>query len=88
MCREFESNGNPAAARALMQSGLRSCPADPSLWLEYFRMVRHRALKPHCGDLGLIYVAVLAGHQRAQPNGGGERSQMVAASTATRWQRA
>lgn len=35
---EFEHNSNAAAARMLMQRGLRMCKASRQLWLEYFRM--------------------------------------------------
>ncbi|KAI7746801.1 hypothetical protein M8C21_007708 [Ambrosia artemisiifolia] len=35
---EFDHNLNAAAARALMQSGLRSCPHSEALWVEYLRM--------------------------------------------------
>jgi len=35
---EAEHNSNVAAARALMQQGLRTCPRSEILWLEYFRM--------------------------------------------------
>lgn len=35
---EFDHNLNVAAARALMQSGLRSCPTSEALWVEYLRM--------------------------------------------------
>ncbi|WOL10412.1 hypothetical protein Cni_G19167 [Canna indica] len=35
---EFDQNLNVAAARALMQSGLRSCPTSEDLWIEYLRM--------------------------------------------------
>lgn len=35
---EFDHNLNIAAARALMQSGLRVCPASEDLWVEYLRM--------------------------------------------------
>ena len=35
---EFEHNGNAAAARTLMQRGLRMCKSSQQLWLEYFRM--------------------------------------------------
>ncbi|KAL4563031.1 hypothetical protein LXL04_027062 [Taraxacum kok-saghyz] len=35
---EFDHNLNSTAARALMQSGLRSCPTSESLWVEYLRM--------------------------------------------------
>ncbi|GAB4819004.1 hypothetical protein N2152v2_006050 [Parachlorella kessleri] len=35
---EFEHNLNAAAARALMQRGLRMCKDAPALWHEYFRM--------------------------------------------------
>lgn len=34
---EFEHNGNPAAARALMQRGLRMNRSSRTLWVEYFR---------------------------------------------------
>ena len=37
---EFETNGNAAAARSLMQQGLRCCRDSPQLWVEYFNMVR------------------------------------------------
>jgi hypothetical protein len=37
---EFEANGNPAAARALMQQGLRMCRYSEKMWLDYFDMVR------------------------------------------------
>ncbi|MED6144110.1 hypothetical protein PIB30_012467 [Stylosanthes scabra] len=35
---EFDSNLNVAAARALMQEGLRVCPTSEDLWVEYLRM--------------------------------------------------
>lgn len=35
---EFEHNSNAAAARTLMQRGLRMCKGAQQLWLEYFRM--------------------------------------------------
>ncbi|XP_065880160.1 uncharacterized protein [Euphorbia lathyris] len=35
---EFDYNLNVAAARALMQSGLRICPTSEDLWVEYLRM--------------------------------------------------
>lgn len=35
---EFEHNSNAAAARTLMQRGLRMCKSSQQLWLEYFRM--------------------------------------------------
>ncbi|XVF26061.1 hypothetical protein REPUB_Repub13aG0267500 [Reevesia pubescens] len=35
---EFDHNLNVAAARALMQSGLRMCPDSEDLWIEYLRM--------------------------------------------------
>jgi len=35
---EFEATGNVAAARALMQRGLRHCPHDEGLWAEYVRL--------------------------------------------------
>ncbi|KAL3820725.1 hypothetical protein ACJIZ3_006630 [Penstemon smallii] len=35
---EFDSNLNVAAARALMQNGLRACPNSEDLWVEYLRM--------------------------------------------------
>ncbi|OMO64822.1 RNA-processing protein, HAT helix [Corchorus olitorius] len=35
---EFDHNLNVAAARALMQSGLRMCPNSEELWVEYLRM--------------------------------------------------
>ncbi|GLU23325.1 hypothetical protein SLE2022_393420 [Rubroshorea leprosula] len=35
---EFDHNLNVAAARALMQSGLRMCPGSEDLWVEYLRM--------------------------------------------------
>ncbi|KAF8695551.1 hypothetical protein HU200_037397 [Digitaria exilis] len=35
---EFDQNLNVAAARALMQSGLRSCPQSEDMWVEYLRM--------------------------------------------------
>ncbi|KVI09411.1 hypothetical protein Ccrd_012246, partial [Cynara cardunculus var. scolymus] len=34
----MKKNLNVAAARALMQSGLRSCPSSEALWVEYLRM--------------------------------------------------
>lgn len=36
---EFEHNANPAAARALMQQGLRMCKYSEKMWLDYFDMV-------------------------------------------------
>ncbi|KAJ0983039.1 hypothetical protein J5N97_011294 [Dioscorea zingiberensis] len=35
---EFDQNLNVTAARALMQSGLRTCPKSEDLWMEYLRM--------------------------------------------------
>ncbi|KAL7088652.1 hypothetical protein ACP275_13G140900 [Erythranthe tilingii] len=35
---EFDNNLNVAAARALMQNGLRTCPTSEDLWVEYLRM--------------------------------------------------
>ncbi|CAN8326226.1 unnamed protein product [Cochlearia groenlandica] len=35
---EFDMNLNVAAARALMQNGLRVCPNSEDLWVEYLRM--------------------------------------------------
>ncbi len=35
---EFEHNSNAAAARALMQRGLRMCKGSEQLWAEYFRL--------------------------------------------------
>ncbi|CAL9137932.1 unnamed protein product [Musa acuminata var. zebrina] len=35
---EFDQNLNVAAARALMQSGLRTCSSSEDLWIEYLRM--------------------------------------------------
>lgn len=35
---EFDRNLNVAAARALMQNGLRVCPNSEDLWVEYLRM--------------------------------------------------
>ncbi|XP_062188250.1 uncharacterized protein LOC133891539 [Phragmites australis] len=35
---EFDQNLNVAAARALMLSGLRSCPESEDMWIEYLRM--------------------------------------------------
>lgn len=35
---EFEHNANAAAARALMQRGLRMAKRAPQLWVEYFRL--------------------------------------------------
>ncbi|XP_057753057.1 uncharacterized protein LOC130970890 [Arachis stenosperma] len=35
---EFDNNLNVAAARALMQEGLRVCPTSEDLWVEYLRM--------------------------------------------------
>ncbi|KAJ7946306.1 U3 small nucleolar RNA-associated protein 6-like protein [Quillaja saponaria] len=35
---EFDHNLNAAAARVLMQSGLRMCPISEDLWIEYLRM--------------------------------------------------
>lgn len=37
---EFEENGNPGAARALMQQGLRMCKDSRQMWLHYLDMVR------------------------------------------------
>ena len=35
---EVEHHRNVAAARALMQRGLRMCRGDAQLWVEYFRL--------------------------------------------------
>ncbi|KAL4452190.1 hypothetical protein ABPG75_007852 [Micractinium tetrahymenae] len=42
---EFEANQNAAAARALMQRGLRMCKHAPQLWHEYFRLELLYALR-------------------------------------------
>lgn len=44
---EFEANGNPNAARALMQQGLRMCKYSQKMWLTYFDLVR----RPCCAML-------------------------------------
>lgn len=36
--REFEQSGDPAAARTLMQQGLRMCKHEEVMWVEYMRM--------------------------------------------------
>ncbi len=36
--REFEQSGNVAAARSLMQQGLRMCKHEEVMWSEYLRM--------------------------------------------------
>jgi hypothetical protein len=43
---EFEANGNPAAARALMQQGLRMCRHSQKMWLDYFDLVRQACSYP------------------------------------------
>lgn len=48
---ELRQNGNAAAARSLMQRGLRMAADSPHLWLEYFR-------------LELTYAARLAARRR------------------------
>jgi len=35
----LQVNGNPSAARALMQQGLRMCRHSQKMWLDYFDMV-------------------------------------------------
>ncbi len=35
---ELEHNNNATTARSLMQTGIRMCKDNPSLWVEYFRM--------------------------------------------------
>lgn len=42
---EFDHNGNAAAARMLMQRGLRMRPDSQQLWLEYFKLELHYAQK-------------------------------------------
>lgn len=37
-CWEFEHNSNVAAARTLMQQGIRMCKGDESIWVEYYRL--------------------------------------------------
>jgi hypothetical protein len=60
---EFEANGNPAAARALMQQGLRMCRYSERMWLDYFDMVRHRLLSGTWSSVlcGPCMYGVLAG---------------------------
>lgn len=57
---QFDHNLNAAAARALMQSGIRYCPTSEALWVEYLRMeltylnklsVRRAALGEDVGTL-------------------------------------
>lgn len=43
---EFEANGNPAAARALMQQGLRMCRHSQKMWLDYFDLVSRACTQP------------------------------------------
>lgn len=71
---EFEHNLNAAAARALMQRGIRMCKdSAPSLWHEYFRMEllyalrlreRRRVLGIADGSGGWLAVAVSIGLHR------------------------
>ena len=67
---EFEHNSNAAAARSLMQRGLRMCRGSQQLWLEYFRMelmyahklrARRRILGLHAtpGDMTCLLTEVL-----------------------------
>ena len=35
---EWEANADATAARALMQRGMRACPASASLWVDYFHL--------------------------------------------------
>ena len=42
---EFDHNGNAAAARMLMQRGLRMRPDSQQLWWEYFKLELHYAQK-------------------------------------------
>lgn len=44
---EWEVNADAAAARALMQRGLRACPKSASLWVDYFRLELLFAAKLH-----------------------------------------
>lgn len=58
---EFDHNANAAAARALMQRGLRMCKDSPELWHEYFRMELLYALR-------LRERRVVLGLEKAQGN--------------------
>lgn len=55
---ELEANQNAAAARSLMQRGLRMCKHAPQLWHEYFRWAhwwaRHVCAGRAAGALGLL----------------------------------
>ena len=74
---EFEDNGNPAAARALMQQGLRMCADSRAMWLQYFGMelayvarLRARRLA-----LGLDVPAGEDGQEQEQEGEGQRRQQ-------------
>lgn len=52
---EFEHNQNPAAARALMQQGLRMCKYSEKMWLDYFDMVSCIVEQLYCLSLRLLH---------------------------------
>ncbi|WIA08040.1 hypothetical protein OEZ85_007510 [Tetradesmus obliquus] len=72
---EFEANGNPGAARALMQQGLRMCRYSEKMWLDYF-------------DMELMYVEKLVARRRIlgldvpQPDGQQQQQQQSGAAAA------
>ncbi|WIA28100.1 hypothetical protein OEZ86_010682 [Tetradesmus obliquus] len=77
---EFEANGNPGAARALMQQGLRMCRYSEKMWLDYF-------------DMELMYVEKLVARRRIlgldvpQPDGQQQQQQSGAAAAGKKRQR-
>ncbi|XP_051125574.1 uncharacterized protein LOC127247659 [Andrographis paniculata] len=64
---EFDNNLNVAAARALMQNGLRTCPTSEDLWLEYLRMelTYLNKLKARKVALGEDIGSIAHGHKNA-----------------------
>lgn len=65
---EFDHNLNVAAARAIMQSGLRACPNSEDLWVEYLRMelTYLNKLKARKVALGEDEGTLVRNHQKAE----------------------
>ena len=68
---EFEQGAGAAAARALMQQGLRMCGHVPGLWLEYLRMelLYAQRLRERRRVLGIMEAEAALG---AEPGGSGQ----------------
>ncbi|KAG2448877.1 hypothetical protein HYH02_006226 [Chlamydomonas schloesseri] len=75
---EFDTNNDMAAARSLMQQGLRICKADEEMWLQYYSLELLYALKLRVRRkvLGLDDLAADASGEAGAPSAAAVRAVM------------